>query len=91
MGMVVGLWLNGCSNNNASVHSTVARAGSASDIKDKLATTQQLQNTNIRVDTEGGKNILSGVVYTKKQKFLASSVARSVKGSGRVVNRLAVQ
>ena len=91
MGMVAGLWLSGCSKNNTSVHSTVARAGSASDIKDKLATTQQLQNTNIRVSTQDGKNILTGVVHTKKQKFLASSVARSVKGSGTVVNRLAVQ
>lgn len=91
VGMVVGLWLSGCSNNSASLDSTVARAGSASDIKDKLATTQQLKNTHIRVDTEDGKNILSGVVHTKKQKFLASSVARSVEGSGRVVNRLAVQ
>jgi osmotically-inducible protein OsmY len=43
------------------------------------------------VNTQNGKNILSGVVHTEKQKFLASSVARSVEGSGTVINRLVVQ
>ncbi len=90
MGMIVGLCLSGCKD-NASVHSPVARAGSASDIQDKLATTQALRHTDIKVNTQNGKNILSGVVYTEKQKFLASSVARSVEGSGIVVNRLVVQ
>lgn|GEM_PF-1512534 len=90
IGMIAGAWLNGCTN-NTSVHSTVARAGSASGIKDKLGTTQQLRLTDIRVTTQNGKNILSGVVQTQRQKFLASSVARSVEGSGTVVNRLAVQ
>lgn len=91
MGMLAGLGLSGCSNNNISVYSPMGRTGSASDIKDKLAATQQLQNTNIQVSTQNGQNILSGTVHTKKQKFLASSVARSVKGSGTVVNRLEVQ
>lgn len=91
MGILAGSWLSGCSNNNTSVYSPGARTGSASDIKDKLATTQQLQNTNIHVSTQNNQNILSGVVHTKKQKFLASSVARSVEGSGTVVNRLEVQ
>jgi osmotically-inducible protein OsmY len=90
IGMVAGLYLHGCSDNR-SVHSPVARAGSASDIQDKLATTQALRHTDIKVGTQNGKNILSGVVYTKKQKFLAGSVARSVEGSGIVVNRLVVQ
>ena len=90
MGMLVGLYLHGCSDNR-SVHSPVARAGSSSDIQDKLAITQALRHTDIKVDTQNGKNILSGVVHTKKQKFLASSVARSVAGSGIVVNRLVVQ
>ena len=90
MGMVAGLWLSGCSD-STSVHNPVARAGSASDIKDKLATTQQLLNTKIEVNTQNGKNILSGVVHTNKQKFLAGSIARSVEGSGTVVNRLEVQ
>lgn len=91
MGMFAGLWLGGCSNNTTSVYAPGARTGSASDIKDKLSATQQLQNTNIQVSTQNGQNILSGVVHTKKQKFLASSVARSVEGSGIVVNRLEVQ
>ena len=90
MGIVAGLCLSGCSDNR-SVHSPMARAGSASDIQDKLATTQALRHTDIKVNTQNGKNILSGVVDTEKQKFLASSVARSVEGSGTVVNRLVVQ
>jgi osmotically-inducible protein OsmY len=90
IGMVAGLYLNGCSDNR-SVYRPVARAGSASDIKDKLATTQALRHTDIQVDTQNGKNILSGVVQTQKQKFLAGSVARSVEGSGIVINRLVVE
>lgn len=90
MGMVAGLWFSGCSD-KSSIYSQVARAGSASDIQDKLAITQALRHTNIQVNTQNGKNILSGVVHTEKQKFLASSVARSVEGSGIVVNRLVVQ
>ena len=90
MGMVAGLWFSGCSD-STSVHSPVARAGSASDIQDKLATTQALRHTDIKVNIQNGKNILSGVVYTEKQKFLASSVARSVEGSGTVVNQLVVK
>jgi len=90
MGMVAGLCLSGCSD-KSSVYSPAARAGSASDIQDKLAATQTLGHTSIQVNTQNGKNILSGVVHTEKQKFLASSVARSVEGSGTVVNRLVVQ
>ena len=90
MGMVAGLCLNGCSDNR-SVHSPVARTGSASDIQNKLVTTQALRYTDIKVDTQNGKNVLSGVVHTKRQKFLAGSVARSVEGSGIVVNRLVVE
>lgn len=90
MGMVAGLYFNGCSDNR-SVHSPVARGGSASDIKNKLATTQALRHTDIQVNTQNGKNILSGVVQTQKQKFLAGSVARSVEGSGIVINRLVVE
>ena len=90
MGMAGVLCLNGCSDNR-SVDSPVASIGSASDIKEKLATTQALRHTKIQVNTRNGKNILSGVVQTQKQKFLAGSVARSVEGSGIVVNRLVVQ
>lgn len=90
MCMVAGLWFSSCSDNR-SVDSPMARAGSASDIQDKLAITQALRHTDIKVNTENGKNILSGVVHTEKQKFLASSVARSVEGSGTVVNQLVVQ
>ncbi|TNF43766.1 MAG: BON domain-containing protein [Epsilonproteobacteria bacterium] len=89
-GTLIGLWLNGCSDNR-SIDSPVASMGSASDIKDKLATTQALRGTNIEVNTRNGKNILSGFVHTQKQKFLAGSVARSVEGSGIVVNQLVVQ
>ena len=90
VGTFIGLCFNGCSD-NTSIDSPVARMGSASDIKDKLATTQALRGTSIEVTTRNGKNILSGVVYTKKQKFLAGSVARSVQGSGIVVNQLVVK
>ena len=90
VGMVAGLYLSG-SRATRSVPSPVARAGSASDKKDKLATTQALRHTNIEVNTRNGKNILSGVVQTQKQKFLAGSVARSVEGSGTVVNQLVVK
>ena len=90
LGTLMGLCLGGCSN-TTSIDSPVARMGSASDIKDKLATTRALYGTNIEVNTRNGKNILSGVVNTKKQKFLAGSVARSVHGSGIVVNQLVVR
>ena len=90
MGMAAGLCLNGCSDNR-SIDSPVASIGSASDIKEKLAITQALRHTKIQVNTRNGKNILSGVVQTQKQKFLAGSVARSVEGSGIVVNRLVVE
>ena len=90
MGMAAGLCLNGCSDNR-SIDSPVASIGSASDIKEKLAITQALRHTKIQVNTRNGKNILSGVVQTQKQKFLAGSVARSVEGSGIVINRLVVQ
>ncbi len=90
MGMVTGLCLNGCSDNR-SVQSPVARAGSASDIQDKLLTTQALRDMDIKVDRQNGKNILWGAVHTQKQRFLAGSVARSVEGSGIVVNRLVVE
>jgi hypothetical protein len=90
MGIVTGLCLNSCSDNR-SIYSPSARAGSASEIEDKLSTTQALRHTDIRVDTQNGKNILSGVVHTRKQKFLASTVARSVEGSGIVVNQLVVE
>ena len=90
MGMIAGFYLHDCSDNR-SVHSSVAGVGSASDIQDKLATTQALRHTDIKVDTQNGKNILSDVVHTEKQKALAGSVARSVEGSGIVVNRLVVK
>ena len=90
MGMAAGLCLNGCSDNR-SIDSPVASIGSASDIKEKLAITQALRHTKIQVNTRNGKNILSGAVQTQKQKFLAGSVARSVEGSGIVVNRLVVE
>ncbi|MDM5263050.1 BON domain-containing protein [Sulfurovum sp. XTW-4] len=90
MGMATGLYLDGCSDNR-SVQSPVARAGSASDIHDKLLTTQALRDMDIKVDTQNDKNILWGTVHTQKQKFLAGSVARSVEGSGIVVNRLVVE
>lgn len=90
MGMATGLCLHGCSANR-SVYSPVARAGSASDIQDKLLITQALRHADIKVGMHNGKNILSGVVHTEKQKFLAGSVARSVEGSGIVVNRLVVE
>ena len=90
LGIVAGLYFTGCSDNR-SIYSPVARAGSASDIKDKLETTQALRHTNIQVNTENGKNILSGAVHTHKEKFLAGSVARSVEGSGIVVNQLVVK
>ncbi|UPT77288.1 BON domain-containing protein [Sulfurovum sp. XGS-02] len=90
MGMATGLCLNGCSDNR-SVYSPVARAGSASDIEEKLLTTQTLRTMDIKVNTHNGKNILWGAVHTQKQKFMAGSVARSVEGSGIVVNRLVVE
>jgi len=90
MGIVTGLCLNGCSDNR-SIYSPGARTGSASEIEDKLSTTQALRHTEIKVDTQNGRNILSGVVHTRKQKFLASAIARSVEGSGIVVNQLVVE
>lgn len=90
IGTLMGMYFMGCTHHTL-IDNPVARMGSASAIKDKLATTQALRGTNIEVNIHDGKNILSGVVYTKKQKFLAGSVARSVQGSGIVVNQLVVR
>ncbi|MBD3790324.1 MAG: BON domain-containing protein [Campylobacterales bacterium] len=64
---------------------------SSSAVSQKLSQTKGLQDTYIVVKQENHRTILKGKVHTKKQKFLAGSVARSVKGSGIVENRLAVQ
>jgi osmotically-inducible protein OsmY len=58
------------------------------NIQAKLKATKELVYTKVHVMKEGENIVLVGSVYTKKQKFLASSVARSVQGSGRVINRL---
>jgi hypothetical protein len=85
------IMMSGCADNSNVKPSKIAGFGAASDVKNKLSTTQGLQNTNIIVSVKNGKMVLNGVVHSEKQKYLASSVARSVKSSGTVVNRLAVQ
>lgn len=57
-------------------------------IKEKLDNTKELQGVSIYPHIEEGKMLLSGIVHTQKQKFLAGSIARSVEGAGVVVNRL---
>jgi len=83
--------MSGCTDNSSAVPSRTAGFSAVSDVKKRLGETQGLQNTDIVVRVVNGKTVLSGMVYSRKQKYLASSVARSVKSSGTVVNRLVVQ
>ncbi|TET89020.1 MAG: BON domain-containing protein [Sulfurovum sp.] len=91
LSVVAVMMMSGCADKSDVKLSKIAGFGAVSDVKTKLSKTQGLQNTNIIVSVENGKTVLSGVVHSKKQKFLASTVARSVRSSGTVVNRLAVQ
>ncbi|MFK5975082.1 MAG: BON domain-containing protein [Sulfurovum sp.] len=60
------------------------------NIKAKLDSTKELQGFQIYPHIQDGKTLLSGIVNTKREKILAGSIARSVEGSGVVVNRLVV-
>ena len=91
LNMAVVLIVSGCAGKDNARPNTIASVGSATDVKEKLAKTRSLQDTHIVVSIENGKTVLSGTVHHKKQKFLASSIARSVRGSGIVVNRIAVR
>lgn len=84
--------LSGCANNkDAAPKEKYGFSPSSSPVSQKFAQTNALKNTYIVVKKENGKTILHGKVHTKKQKLLAGTVARSVEGSGIVVNRLAVR
>ncbi len=91
LSIVAVIMMGGCTDKSDLKPSKIAGAGAASDVRAKLSKIQGLQNTNIIVSVENGKIVLSGVVHSKKQKFLASTVARSVRSAGTVVNHLAVQ
>ena len=100
--LIIGVLLSGCNKDKVTVpklntKTPVALASAkhkasfsdvVSEIKAKLFSTQELKYCKVMVSQEEKNIILSGQVYTKKQRFLASSVARSVQGSGRVINRL---
>lgn len=98
--VVMGVLLSGCNEDKVSVpeikiaNKTLPTVVNSSDrvgnIQAKLLSTQELKYCKVNVSQEGENIILLGQVYTKKQRFLASSVARSVQGSGRVINRLAM-
>jgi len=98
--IIIALLLNGCNEDKVNIPKNTVGLASAnhkanfsdvlSAIKAKLLRSKELKYCKINVSKEGENIILSGQVYTKKQKFLASSVARSVQGSGRVINRLAM-
>ena len=60
------------------------------NMKAKLNSTKELQGFGIYPHIQDGKTLLSGIVKTKREKILAGSIARSVEGSGVVVNRLVV-
>ena len=60
------------------------------NIKAKLDNTKELQGFQLYPHIHDGKILLSGIVNTKREKLLAGSIARSVEGSGIVVNRLVV-
>ncbi len=60
------------------------------NIKAKLDNTKELQGFQLYPHIQEGKTLLSGIVNTKREKLLAGSIARSVEGSGIVVNRLVV-
>jgi len=100
--IIIALLLNGCNEDKVTIPKvkTATRVGLASanhqanfsdvisEIKAKLLSTHELKYCKINVLKEGDNIILLGQVYTKKQKFLASSIARSVQGSSRVINNL---
>jgi len=91
LSVVAVIMMIGCTDSSNVKQSRTAGFSAVSDVKNKLSTVQGLQNTNITVSIRNGKTVLSGTVHTRKQKYLASTIARSVKSSGTVINHLAVQ
>ncbi len=88
------LILSGCREDQATIPKVTAidkKEDITTTIKKRLDSTQELKGTSIYPHIQDNKTLLSGIVQTKKQKFLASTIARSVKNSGVVVNRLVVQ
>jgi len=84
---------SGCSQDKPSVPKVVEINGKNSitkSIKEKLDSTKELEGADIYPHIDDGKILLSGIVKSQKQKFLASTIARSVEGSGIVVNRLVI-
>jgi len=83
---------SGCSQDKPSVPKVEMKGKNSitTSIKEKLDSTKELQGTSIYPHIDDGKTLLSGIVHTQKQKFLASTIARSVEGSGIVVNRLVI-
>lgn len=91
--LLLSLMLNSCSEdepNPPKVVETKSKNSITYSIKEKLDQTKELQGINIYPHIQDGKTLLSGIVRTKKQKFLAGAIARSVEGAGVVVNRLVV-
>jgi len=96
--IIIALLLNGCNEDKVNIPKNTVKLALAkhkanfsdviSEIKAKLLSTHELKYCKINVLKEGDNIILLGQVYTKKQKFLASSIARSVQGSSRVINNL---
>ena len=62
----------------------------ADDIEEKLTTVTTLQGSQIKADKAGNAIVLSGYARTNKQKYLASSIARSFTNGGRVINNIQV-
>ena len=90
-GITVVLTVSGCASRDGAKSNTIASVGVSDTINAKLAKMQSFQDTHIVVFIEDGKTVLSGSVHHQKQKFLASAIARSVRGSGTVVNRIVVR
>lgn len=95
--VIVGVLLSGCNEDKVTIpkvnspvqtQTVVSTSDVVDNIQTKILSTKELKYCKVSVSKEGENIILLGQVYTKKQKFLASSVARSVQGSGRVINRL---
>jgi len=88
-----GLMFGGCSTDKVVQDTEDYAMGSfvTSKIKAKLVKTVGLESFNINVRTYDDQIILTGVVDTQKQVYLAGSVARSVNGARRVRNHITIK
>ena len=85
------LWLNGSQAiTGATAGENIDDTTITTTVKDKLVS-EKATFTGIRVDTNLGVVLLSGVVDSAIEKAAAEGVAESVDGVKRVINKLQVR